>query len=263
MRTNLHLVTLALDAMPFLPMQLAMLNRVDTKLVNWHLTVVEGAAANTNSTAWCQPQTARLSTDGTTELLDTWKSHPRISVYRKPFWPGGKDEMFNQALRNITRPGVLLQVDCDELWLPNQLESLLDFFAAYGQIKCAMFFSRYFLGPNIISTTRNSYGNNSYEWVRSWRFTPGLTLKSHEPPVIIGATEPCATREQTEEVGLVFDHWSWVFEKQVAYKEKFYGYTDAVRHWRRLQANTVWPVKLKEFLPWVDERATADQLFKP
>lgn len=260
---KLHIVSIVLDGMPFLPMQLATLNRLDTKLVDWHWQISEGAAANTGSTKWCQPQKPRFSYDGSAELLRSWLEHPRITIRGRQFWPDGKDEMFNSALTQITDPCILLQMDIDELWTAEQLETLVGFFNAYDQIKSAYFLCRYFLGPNIVITSLDTYGNRPGEWLRAFRYEPGTKFLSHEPPVMEGRIDPFATREQTQEVGLVFDHWAYVFEKQVAYKERFYGYRNAVAYWRRLQENTNWPVTdLQRFLPWVGPGVTADRLFK-
>jgi hypothetical protein len=56
----------------------------------------------------------------------------------------------------------------------------------------------------------------------------------------------------------VFDHYAYAIENQVRFKERYYGYRDAVKHWRKLQSHPgPWPVKLKEFLPWVDDRVMA------
>lgn len=257
---KLHLFTIALDAMPFITTQLAMFNRLKC---DWKWSVAEGAAMNIHDTAWCKPQPPRLSNDGTTEFLNSLRGHPRIRVVQNTSWRG-KVEMVNACVAQFDEPGILMQVDADEIWLPDQLESVLHFFKAYPEIQSAKFFCRYFVGNNIIITSRNTYGNNTnYEWLRAWRYTPGMTYSRHEPPVLNGATGLCATCEQTEEVGLVFDHYGYVNENQVAYKERFYGYRDAVKHWKRLQENKEWPVKLKNFLPWIKDEATADLLHKP
>lgn len=258
----LDIVTLVLDGMPFLPIQFSNFNRIDTSLVDWKWHIVHGVSANTGSTKWCQPQSPRLSNDGTTELLATWKNHPRISIHECEFWSGGKDHMFCRALDGIVRPTTLLQVDADEIWEHEQLETLVGFFNAYQEINCARFFCQYFLGPNIVITSQDGYGNAAWDWFRAWRYSPGHKLISHEPPNIDGLMQPCATREQTRDAGLVFQHWAYMFEKQVAYKQDFYGYKDAVKHWRRLQSNTQWPIKLKTFLPWVDDNAIADVLHR-
>lgn len=261
MTPRLEIVTLALDAMPFLPIQLSNFNRIDTSLVDWHWKIVHGVAANTGSTRWCRPHRPRLSADGTTELLATWKNHPRIKIYERPIWAGGKDEMFQHALNHITEPCTLLEADADEFWEHDQIETLVGFFNAYQEIAFARFFCQFFVGPNIVITSDNGYGNRPSEWLRAWRYS-GQKLISHEPPVIDGLITSCATREQTREAGLVFQHWAYALEKSVAFKENYYGYKDAVSHWRRLQANTQWPCDLGSYLPWVGPNVTADRLHK-
>ncbi len=257
----LHIVTLVLDAYPFLPIHLANLNRYQEPWT-WH--IVHGTASNTGSTSWCKRISGGLSTDGTTELLRSWRGHQRIRIYERPVWNGGKDEMFNYALMHIHEKCVLLESDADEFWLPGQYAKLVWILQSFRELRCASFFCQYFVGPNIVITSENSYGNRPTEWLRAWRFEPGMTLASHEPPKLIGATEPCASREQTRSEGLVFQHWPYVYEWQVAFKEQFYGYRDAVKHWRRLQANDKWPIEdLHEYLPWVDVGVTADLLWKP
>ena len=256
--SKLCIMTICLDSMPYITWHLPVFNRLT---IPWRWIVAEGAAMNVKDTAWCRPQTPRLSNDGTTEYLNSLKGHPRITVLQRPSWDG-KVEQCNACLALIKEPCLLLQVDSDELWTAEQLETLVSFFNAYEQIKSARFLCRYFLGVNVHITSRNGYGNHPGEWLRAWRFEPGMKFLKHEPPVLAGCEGPCATREQTAEVGLVFDHWAYVFEKQVAYKEQFYGYKDAVKHWRRLQENKIWPVKnLQSFLPWVGPGVTADRLF--
>ncbi len=257
----LHIVTLALDAYPLLPIHLANLNRYQEPWT-WH--IVHGTAANTGSTKWCRRIASGLSTDGTTELLRSWRGHPRIRIYERPVWHGGKDEMFNYALGHINEPCVLLQADADEFWLPGQYAKLVWMLSAFRELRCARFFCQYFVGPNIVITSEHSYGNRPTEWLRAWRFEPGMTLVSHEPPIMHGATLPVAQREDTRTEGLVFQHWAYAYEWQVAFKERFYGYANAVQHWRRLQANTQWPIaNLRDFLPWVDPGVTANRLWTP
>lgn len=257
----LHIVTLALNAHPLLLIQLSNLNRC---LATWTWHIVHGTAANTGSTSWCRRLPSGLSTDGTTALLKAWRGHPRIRIYERPVWHGGKDEMFNYALRHINEPCVLLQADADEFWAPGQLAKLVWLFGTFRELLSARFYCDYFVGPNIIVTSTHSYGNRPSEWARAWRFAPGQTFKSHEPPVLDGPSEPCADRDATRAEGLVFQHWAWVFDWQVALKERFYGYRDALRHWQQLQTNTAWPiVNLHDWLPWVDRGVTAERLWKP
>jgi hypothetical protein len=264
---KLAIVTIVLDGMPFLPMQLACFNRLRC---DWHWYISHGAADNTHDTAWCKKQHPRLSSDGSTKFLAELRGHPRISIYEKPLWDG-KTEMVNAGLPNITEPCVLMQIDVDELWTPEQIDTIVEVFENDGRGKASemRFFCRYFVGPNIVTVGENCYGNNPGEWIRVWRFEPGMRFLKHEPPVMNHITDGCSVpREDTRNgwkgcEGVVFDHWAYVFESQVAYKERFYGYTDAVKHWKRLQAHPgPWPVKLADFLPWCDQRAQADRLHK-
>jgi hypothetical protein len=258
---KLYVFTIVLDGMPFLPTLFANLNRLPAS-VDWRWSIAEGAAMNVNCTRWCQSQAPRLSVDGTSEFLAGLRSHPRIRVHQKPRWEG-KLEMVATCLVDFREPGVLLECDSDELFLPHQLEGILALFAARPAIKCARFFCRYFVGANIVITSEDGYGNRPGEWQRAWRWSGHGRALSHEPPVMEGLESPCATREETRILGLVFDHYAYAFEKTVEMKERFYGYRGAVAQWRRLQTNTRWPVRLRDFLPWVDDRATADLLVKP
>lgn len=254
---KLHILTLVLDGMPFIPYHLPMLQ---ASHVDWHWHIVHGAAMNSGSTSWCQSQEARLSLDGTTEYLAMIKHHPRVTVYERPAWMS-KDVMVNEPLRNISEECVLLQIDVDEMWQSHQLDKIV-FHVGDMRSKLARFKCRYFLGMNIVSTSLDGFGNRQSEWVRAWHFRPGDNFESHEPPQLSQQLKGVELdREFTEDHGMVFDHYSYVFESQVAYKEQFYGYPNAVEHWRKLQANTKWPVTdLSKFLPWVGVGASADKL---
>lgn len=260
--TRLHIFSIVLDGMPFLPMQLANFNHLPAT-IDWRWSVAEGAAMNVNCTRWCRPQEARLSCDGTTEFLNTLRDHPRIKVHQRKRWMG-KLEMVNTCLADFRMPGVVLQADIDEVWLPHQLEALLAFFQSRPHVSMAHFFCRYYVGANIVITSEHSYGNRPTEWARAWLWTPELKALSHEPPIMVGCADGvCATREHTRDFGLVFDHYAYAFESQVAYKGKFYNYPNAVQQWRKLQANRNWPCSLSTLLPWVDKGVVANQLWRP
>jgi hypothetical protein len=212
-------------------------------------------------TDWCQPQSPQLSRDGTTEYLNEIRNHPRISVIQRQQW-NGKTEQVNACLSLMKQPGVLLQMDCDEIWTASKLKILVNVFGANQEIQSAEFYCRFFLGPNIVITSHNTYATHAGDWVRAWRFTPGMQFVKHEPPIFKTACLPRMTREQTRDYGLTFDHYAYALESQVRYKEAYYGYAGAVEGWRRLQANQQWPARLNNYFPWVKDSTTADLLHK-
>jgi len=253
---KLHIFTIVLDGMPFISWHLPVFNRLK---LDWHWYIAEGAAMNQHDTKWCRPQSPRLSRDGTTEFLNGLKWHPRITIIQKQRWQG-KVEQCNACLDQIHKRGILLQLDCDEFWTPEQIEGIVNFFEAYENINSAQFYCRYFVGPNLVITNTDNYGNRNGEWLRAWRYEPGMKFESHEPPLLRHATTPMASKDQTRECDLIFDHYSYVLESQVAYKSAFYGYRNAVQQWKRLQENKTWPVELRTYCGWVKDNALVDKI---
>ena len=244
---KLHILTLVLNGMPWLAAQWASLVRSG---IDFHWHVVEGAAANTHCTSWCKRIEPQYSTDGTGEFLFRLHDNARVTHYRRPMWDG-KAAMCNEAMQRITEPCILLQMDSDELWAPDQLQKLPTLLKKAHTH--AFFWCRYFFGPDIVMTTRNCYANNPrQEWKRLWRFEPGKKFVSHEPPILDGEGVAMEHAE-TEAAGLVFDHYGYALEKQVAFKEEYYGYANAVDNWMKLQHNKEWPAKLCDFLSWVKD----------
>lgn len=258
---KLHIFTIVLDGMRFLPAQFYTFNRLN---LDWHWHIAHGAAANVNCTRWCRAQEPSLSSDGTAEYLQLLAEHPRISVHNRPLWEQGKVEMVNACIQEITDPCILFEVDADELWTTEQVEHIYRMLGNSETANCARFRCNYFVGPNVVTVGDNCYGNNPGEWLRAWRYQPGMRFLTHEPPFLSGVNgtqEICIPRDN--EVG-PFMHYAYTYPEQVAYKEKFYGYKNALAQWCVLQLNDQWPVtRLKNFLPWVDDRVGADLWTKP
>jgi hypothetical protein len=254
---KLKLFTICLDAMPMITWHLPVFNRLH---LDWEWIIAEGVAANVRDTAWCKAIPPRLSIDGTTEYLTSLCSHPRVKVIRKQHWEG-KVEMCDACVEHIKDDCILVQVDADELWDAWQLERIVELFANRPDVCVMRFDCVYYVGQNIVTTEPGAYGHKDGEWVRAWRFHPGTKWRSHEPPVL-NRREGMLLDVATVNASLCFHHYAYAFRQQVAFKEQYYGYTDAVKHWTRLQMNREWPVKLKDFLPWVDDGARADLLFQ-
>jgi len=252
----IHVFTIALDAMPWLGCQLVELNRLT---VPWHWSIVEGVSAPVADTAWMRGQPERLSRDGTHEFLMDLAHHPRITVISKPRWEG-KVQMCNAALPE--QECVLLQADSDEIWTAANMTALLRAFEADPELAVVQVQMRYFLGPNIISTSEDGYGNRKGEWVRAWRFRPGMRWNRHEPPVLANNRGKRMGKEESAQLIGTIDHYAWATSKQAKTKEELYGYNDALARWMALQAAKM-PVRdLQRHLPWVGQRASAGRVFE-
>lgn len=251
---RLEVVTIVLDGLPWLA---AIYTELCRTQVAWHWHIVEGACSNAHCSRWMQNQPPRLSKDGTTSFLDAIAHDPRVSVYRKKSWDG-KLEMVNEPLPHIKTDCVLLQVDSDELWSADQLQRITYLFDDDPELMNARFHCRYFVGPGLICTDE---GRDS-EWLRAWRFKPGMRWVSHEPPNLAGNTGKSMHRKETKELGLVFDHYSWCLPKQVEQKQALYGpkYKDAVKGWERLQKQKEFPVRLRDFFPWCEPHVMVERL---
>lgn len=254
MKLPIHIYTLVLDAARFLPRQLEIFEKLQRPWT-WH--IIEGVADSVLDTSWVAKIAPRFSRDGSSEWITQQMRHPNIHVYRRQLWLG-KNAMVNAALLKIAEPCVLMEIDSDEIWSTEQLEKICSIYEA-GETDRMRFFCRYFVGVDIIVTGENVWSNKFGEWSRSWLFRPGMTQAKHEPPILNGCGTREMTREQTRVLGLMFDHFAYTFPDQLAFKEKYYKYPNALAHWERLQENQTWPVRdLRKFLPWVGENVSAD-----
>ncbi|HYV30157.1 MAG TPA: glycosyltransferase, partial [Candidatus Binatia bacterium] len=184
------------------------------------------------------------------------------------FWDG-KLEMVNAPLDRIREECLLWQVDSDELWTTEQFLTARDLFRTHPDKTAALYFCHYFVGEQLVITTRDTYGNHrGYEWIRTWRFTPGCRWTAHEPPRLcrpsgqerlddLAGVNPFHHGEK-ETAGLIFQHFAYATAEQLKFKEAYYGYADALRQWRRLQRQTRLPLALKQHFAWVTDDALVD-----
>lgn len=275
-----HFFTIVLNGEPFIQYHIEAFRDLPYQ---WHWHIVEGVAALKHDTAWSVAQGGRitdalhrdgLSNDGTSDYLDRLAAEypDNITVYRKPggeFWDG-KLEMVNAPLSNIQESCLLWQIDADELWTREQLIQARELFLSHPDRTAAYYWCNYFVGERLVTSTRDTYGNNSeYEWLRTWRFSPGCRWTAHEPPRLctpndIGdwvdlASQKVLSHQETELAGLVFHHYAYVTEAQLSFKEDYYGYRNAVEQWRSLQS-AVFPAALKDYFSWVTDGTRVDTL---
>ncbi|MBY0329826.1 MAG: glycosyltransferase family 4 protein [Acetobacteraceae bacterium] len=274
-----HFFTIVLNGEPFIRYHEAMLARLPFR---WHWHVIEGVAALRHDTAWSTASGGRImdsmhrdgrSNDGTAEYLDGLAERfpGRVTLYRKPpgeFWDG-KREMVNAPLPNIRENALLWQIDADELWTADQVVEVRRRFLAEPGRSAAYYWCWYFVGPEKIVSTRHNYAQNpAFEWLRTWRYQPGDRWAAHEPPTLVrpqpagaAAMDVAAihpfTQDETEAFGAVFQHFAYVTEAQLAFKEDYYGYAGARAQWRTLLERHGSGF-LAEHFGWVEDRTMFD-----
>jgi glycosyltransferase involved in cell wall biosynthesis len=270
----IHFFTIVLDGEPYIRYHLDIFKSLN---VPWHWHIVEGVADLSHDTSWSLASGAKvpteryrhgLSSDGTSEYLDTIaRDNPsNVSLYRKPKgerWDG-KIEMVRAPIDSIKEDCLLWQVDSDELWTSEQIHTMHEMFTEAPQRYAALFWCHYFVGPDKVIATRNCYAQNpDYEWLRVWRFQPGMQWVTHEPPTLavqaldgtsynVAAINPF-THSETEAAGLVFQHMSYTTEAQLRFKEEYYGYKNATENWRKLQSANDTYTLLRDYFPWVSD----------
>jgi hypothetical protein len=243
--------------MPFITWQLPIFEKITG--IDWVWHVVEGPALNVGCTSWCKKLKRGSSRDGTCEYLHHISRHDRVDVIQQPIWKG-KVEMVNAPLSGVKEGDIVVQIDADEVWTARQLETICYVLDNNSPRNAAQFYCRYFVGPQLVITSRDGYGNHgAYEWRRAWRAQPGFAFNKHEPPET-NRTDMWIGRDETETLGLVFDHYAYYFQESVMFKEKYYGYADAVKQWKALQSYNSFPVKAGHLLKWIKDDVEIDKL---
>ena len=274
-----HFFTIVLNGKPFIDYHINVFKNLPFK---WHWHIVEGVADLKNDTAWSLQNGAQISkelhnngvsNDGTSEYLDELKKQysNNITIYRKgnsAFW-NGKLEMVNAPLQNIKEECVLWEIDVDELWTTKQLIRGRQIYINHPKKTASYYFCHFLVGEKLAITSMDTYGNHtSYEWLRTWRYMPGDRWMSHEPPRLcrksssgewkdLGKVNPFM-HDVTSSHNLVFQHYAYVLPTQLGFKEKYYGYKNALSQWNNLQKQRQFPVLLKNYFDWVDDEAVVD-----
>jgi hypothetical protein len=272
----INFFTIVQNGMPFIKHHIETFNKLS---MPWHWHICEGLAELKADTGWSVARGGRivssmhdcgLSIDGTTEYLSDLSVDRWVSLYLPPkvdqFWPG-KCAMCNTVVDAIKEPCLLWQIDVDEFWTVEQIEHMHQMFQEQPHRTAAWFWCRYYVGRDLMLSTRNCYANNpAYEWIRVWNFKPGMRFAAHEPPVLKDPSGADVARinpfmhAETEAAYLVFKHYAYCIESQLTFKEIYYGYNGALCQWRRLQNCTHFPVRLGDFLPWVGDNAQVIKL---
>lgn len=223
-------------------------NYYQTMIDNFDLwVIVEGIADNNGSTSWCRSIDDKfhinyLSNDGTTEFLDKLNS-PKVKIIRNnnKAWKS-KDDQVNAAIlyiKTLTSSCYLWQVDIDEQWTNEQLTTAENQLTE-NQGKTGCFYCNFYVGRNQIVI--GDWGEGKIEpYRRLWNWN-GEEFITHEPPKLKGKNGPGLLLPQK------FNHFSYYFEDDVKFKEKYYGNYDGIYlRWLNVQKNKK-TVHVKELL---------------
>jgi hypothetical protein len=248
--------TIVLNGMPFIKKQAEIIPNLFDE---WY--IVEGCALPVLDTSWCVNMDKSfytdkgLSVDGTTEFLNSISSN-KIKIIRKNGFWNGKVEMCNSFMSKIDNC-ILMEFDVDEIWKTETLKDVLNYAENNNHFDGMLFKCNFFVGPNLVIVSENCYSDGHAEWIRLWRITDKTFWVSHEPPRLKGANK-YLSKSFTKSKGWVFDHYAYVLESQLKFKENYYGYYNALSNWKKLQINNKFPCRLNDFLPWVDKSTTVD-----
>lgn len=276
-----HFFTIVLNGEPFIRYHIDLFKQLPFK---WHWHIIEGVAELKNDTAWSVSLGGKvpenfhkngLSTDGTTEYLNELREQfpHNVTIYRKrkgEFW-NGKLEMVNAPLSRIKEESLLFEIDSDELWSFEQILNVRKIFKENPEKTAAFYWCHFYVGEKLVTTEENAYSKTPvYEWIRTWRFKPGYRWISHEPPALCMQNRQGEwvdlvkinpfLHDETEAKGLVFHHYAYVLEKQLKFKEIYYGYTDALLEWKKLQNANRYPVVLRNYFSWVNDLQKVDTI---
>jgi hypothetical protein len=248
--------TIVLNGMPFIKKQYEIIPKIFDK---WY--IVEGVVSPVLDTSWCRNIPKKyysdnfLSIDGTSDFLDSIISD-KITVIRKNDYWTGKVEMCNSFMSEVQN-SILMEFDVDEIWDPFILKDVLKYSEENDYFDGMLFKCNYHVGPNLVIKNENCYGNNPNEWCRLWKIDKQTHWISHEPPRLKGCLN-FLTRNFTKNQGWTFDHYAYILEDQLKFKEEFYGYKNAFNQWKRLQLNTQFPCYLRDYLGWVHDNSLVD-----
>lgn len=274
----IHFLTMVLNGEPFVRYHIEVFQQLN---LQWHWHIVEGVIAHYHDNGWIFPSGEsvpsdihlnRFSNDGTSQYIDqlTELYPDNITIYRKPdqeFWDG-KHEMMNSCLVNIPEECLLWQIDVDELWTVEQIHTVHRMFQQFPEKTAAFYWCWFFVGEQLVISTSYCYTQDpEREWLRTWRFRPGMIWSDSEPPQLmeltdhgwqdVGSVNPFLHQE-TEMHDLIFQHFAYVTLKQLQFKQKYNGYSNATSGWQQLQSQDKFPLLLSQYFDWVQDQTTID-----
>ena len=195
------------------------------------------------------------SIDDTLGVLTSLKQRDvenKIRIIKKDRPWNGKTEMCNSFL-NLVDAEYLWQLDVDEFYKEEDIEKIVDYLHIHPETTCVQFYAKYFIG-SFDAISVGEFGNEAGEWNRIFKFSKDVVWQRHEPPLLVDRKTRVSMdkivlldRRKTHSMGIYMYHYSYVTEKDIVFKERFFGtegLTDYLRYVRRRIESKAWPVQL-------------------
>ena len=199
------------------------------------IIVVEGATHGAAPIA----SHAGHSTDGTLESLKTFKmtedlENKLIIVtaedegYPDGFWPGEKHEM-SQAYAKRATGDYLWQVDIDEFYKANDIQSVLQMLRDDSEITTVSFKTITFWGGFDYITDGWYLRGGDEIFHRLFKWGDGYQYRTHRPPTVYDAQNrdlrslKWVNGYEMARRGIYLHHYSTILPKQVIEKSEYYG----------------------------------------
>ncbi len=221
---------IVLNGMPFLPFNLRAIYPFAHQII-----VVEGASPGAAVIA----DEKGHSVDGSLEELlrfqrDEDPQGKLIVVtaedegHGSGFWPGEKDEQ-SKAYASRATGAYLWQVDVDEFYMPQDMQSMLDKLACEPEITAVTFPTWTFWG-NLDCVVDGWYlRRGAADYHRLFRWGAGYTYESHRPPTVTDelGRDTRSLRwldaQATAQLGIKMHHYSLLLPRQVREKAEYYA----------------------------------------
>jgi hypothetical protein len=212
------------------------------------IVVVEGAVPAAESIA----SSAGHSLDGTLERLRRFKAEEdienKVTVvtaedegHPDGFW-SEKDEMSSAYAARATGD-YLWQVDVDEFYLPEDMQTVIDMLSRDPEITAVSFPVYTFWGAPAYRVNGFFLARDSFHRLFAWG--PGYRYSTHRPPTVIDERSrdlravKWVTARQMKRKGVYLFHYELLFPKQVIEKCRYYARVD-------------WTSELREADEWAD-----------
>jgi hypothetical protein len=205
------------------------------------IIVVEGAVPAARNAATPDGH----SRDSTLQTLLDFKNNEDpdgklIIVKLDGFW-AEKDEM-SQAYAARATGDYLWQIDCDEFYLPEHMQAVIDMLRSRPEITAISFKMITFWGSPSFITDGWYLRRGADIYHRVFKWGSGYTYETHRPPTIL---DPIGrdmrhlhwlNGERTGAYGWMLYHYSLLLPKQVIEKSDYYTHAD----WERMAGFNRW-----------------------